>query len=184
MIKVKRRQQKANLVVTMLHNDLESLRIEFRPYAELIIAKAKKKGVLLVIEETLREEAVQAAYYAQGRQDLKTVNELRAAAGLYALSASENTHVITHRPHIYQNKGHGAGLAADYAPVRGDGHKWYSAPVEIWRAIGEAVREINNEHYKELKNIGASLEWGGDYKNLYDPGHVEMRLMQKGEDDE
>jgi hypothetical protein len=47
------------------------------------------------LNETYRSPELQAAYYAQGRRPLSEVNKLRAALGLYLLSASENRRVVT-----------------------------------------------------------------------------------------
>ncbi|WP_080058978.1 M15 family metallopeptidase [Spirosoma aerolatum] len=56
---------------------------------------AYPNGPKIILVETYRSPAVQLAYYAQGRQQLASVNRLRANVGLPAISAAENKRRIT-----------------------------------------------------------------------------------------
>lgn len=68
--------------------DLQGLYEKF--YVEMHLA-----GLDFELNEVLRTPAVQAAYYAQGREDLEEVNRLRKNAGLYLLAPKENTYQVT-----------------------------------------------------------------------------------------
>jgi hypothetical protein len=48
-----------------------------------------------IVFEGLRTRAIQAAYYAQGREPLEAVNMKRKAAGLYLLTAEKQNYKIT-----------------------------------------------------------------------------------------
>ena len=57
--------------------------------------KLYPNGPKIILVETYRSPAVQAAYYAQGREPLAEVNKLRKAVGLYLLTEKENKGKIT-----------------------------------------------------------------------------------------
>jgi len=71
-----------------------------------------------IIFEGRRTVAVQKAYYAQGRELLATVNELRKKAGLYLLRSERDNYPITWT----LNSKHIEGLAMDVLPVDGAGN--------------------------------------------------------------
>lgn len=103
---------------------------------------------------TLRTEAEQQALYAQGRNNLTKVNELREEAGMDAITQAEN-HCVTW---THYSK-HLTGRAFD---------------IYIMDAKGQPVWE--SPLYKEAgriwKSIDAQNKWGGDFKNS-DNGHME-----------
>ena len=71
-----------------------------------------------IVFEGRRKEAVQKAYYAQGRETLEEVNAKRAAAGLYLLRSEKDNYVITW---TLKSK-HIDGLAMDVLPTDGAGN--------------------------------------------------------------
>ena len=71
-----------------------------------------------IVFEGRRAQAVQEAYYAQGRQALEAVNGLRKAAGLYLLRSEHDNYIITW---TLKSK-HIDGLAMDILPVDGAGN--------------------------------------------------------------
>ena len=97
--------------------------------------------------ETLRTDAVQQAYYAQGRQPLYTVNALRKEAGLWMIDEATNKNKITW---TLKSK-HIDGKAIDIVPVK-DG----KIP---WNINSQDVADL----YIRIGKIGESvgLEWGG-----------------------
>lgn len=119
----------------------------------LRILKAHDLGYIIV--ETYRSKLVQEAYYAQGREPLSRVNELRKLAGLWEISAAENAKKITW---TLQSK-HLQGYAIDLAPMR-DGRILWQAPFDLWERYG---------CYGEL----AGLSWGGRWKER-DLPHYEL----------
>ena len=68
--------------------DLQTLYEKF--YIEMFAA-----GLPFELNEVLRTPAVQAAYYAQGREDLEEVNRLRKNAGLRPIGPKENSYRVT-----------------------------------------------------------------------------------------
>ena len=70
-----------------------------------------------IVWEGRRTQAVQEAYFAQGRQPLEEVNTLRKAAGLYLLRSDKDNYTITW---TLKSK-HLDGLAMDVLPVDGAG---------------------------------------------------------------
>jgi len=70
-----------------------------------------------IVYEGRRSVRIQEAYYAQGRERLERVNELRKLAGLYLLRSEKDNYVITW---TVKSK-HIDGLAMDVLPVNGAG---------------------------------------------------------------
>jgi protein-disulfide isomerase-like protein with CxxC motif len=72
-----------------------------------------------IVFEGRRTQAVQEAYYAQGREGLQAVNALRAKAGLYLLRSERDNA----RPITWTLKSrHIDGCAMDVLPLDGRGH--------------------------------------------------------------
>ena len=71
-----------------------------------------------IAHEGRRSKEVQEAYYAQGRETLEKVNELRKAAGLYPLRGEKDNYKITW---TLKSK-HIDGLAMDVVPADGAGN--------------------------------------------------------------
>jgi peptidoglycan LD-endopeptidase CwlK len=157
--------------------DLNKLNYIFRDMVIKLKSLAVEKGTNLIINETLRTDDVQEAYYAQGRKPLKIVNELRQAAGLYLLTDEKENKIITNVQHVNTESGHGAGLAVDLVP---DG-KWNSPP-EKWDIIGECIAELWIFYADFIRKNNVSIIWGGTWKlagGTYDQPHVEMKYNNK-----
>jgi hypothetical protein len=69
-----------------------------------------------IIFEGVRTERIQAAYFAQGRGSLETVNKARKDAGLYLLTSEKQNYKITWT----MKSKHLEGLAMDILPVKPD----------------------------------------------------------------
>jgi hypothetical protein len=149
----------------MLHRDLDSLTEPMRKRVSEFIAKCAEEGLTLYVFETKRDDDVQAAYCAQGRQPLEEVNRLRSIAGLYPIGEVQNKQKITDDPPsgfitVYKGVGHGNGTAADLVPLNHDGSLWWNAPKAVWDKMG-AIGE------------GVGLVWGGRWKT-WDGPHFQM----------
>jgi hypothetical protein len=158
---------------------IESLNPNFQPIVQRIIAIAKSDfNTNLVVNETLRQDPVQVAYYYQGREPLKLTNEYRQRAGLPPIDETENKSKITNVPHVSTEKGHGAGLAIDFVP---EGN--WESKTDKWNVIGAAVQLVNEEFAVRLKNIGFEVVWGGNWNEkkvgFKDSPHVEMVRLKK-----
>ena len=126
-------------------------------------------GKEILVTEILRSDAVQNAYYAQGRESLGSVNAKRTLAGLCAISAKENTYQITkakagQTPHC--------GFAWDFAPVK-NGKLDYD-DLETIKKCGQIAREITLDGYE--------LVWGGDFNDngkaddkFVDRPHIQLK---------
>jgi len=93
-----------------------------------------------IVFEGRRAVAVQEAYYAQGRELLATVNELRRKAGLYLLRSEKDNYIITWT----KNSKHIDGLAMDVLPVDGAGNPtWdlahFKEQFDVIRGCGKAA---------------------------------------------
>jgi peptidoglycan L-alanyl-D-glutamate endopeptidase CwlK len=153
-----------------LIRSLDELDPCFRPLADKYLAGLELAGIRYVVLETKRTQAVQDAYYAQGRRPLAEVNALRMVAGLWAIRDAENKRKPTDSAMIvFRGVGHGNGTAMDVAPADINGNPKWSAAPEIWKTMGE-IAEISG------------LDWGGRWKPInertglgWDCAHVQMR---------
>jgi peptidoglycan L-alanyl-D-glutamate endopeptidase CwlK len=132
------------------------------------------KGISLIITSTLRTKAEQLAYYAQGRGDLKFVNNLRKIAGLGPISASDNRRIVTKT----LTSIHEFGCAFDVAISR--------AGTVIWE-IKADINANNIPDYEEIGKIGESLglRWGGrftsrDYVHFEYTGGLSVADLKTG----
>lgn len=141
---------------------INELDYAMRPRAKEAFAAMNKSEVLksmgveeVIINEAKRSLAVQMAYYSRSRMAVADVKRMYAAAGLYTPTDQEcktaNTWTLDSK--------HIQGKAIDFAPMKG-GRVWWSAPAEVWEAMGEIGE-------------AAGLKWGGRWKNKDCP-HFEM----------
>ena len=93
-------------VIMGVCRDIKALAPIMQSRVNRFLLECKRQGVKVAIIETVRSEDVQKAYYAQGRESLETVNELRKKAGLYLLSESENKKIITNCDGVKNKRNH------------------------------------------------------------------------------
>ena len=151
-----------------IHRDINLLEPKLKKAVVDTFNALEYLGIEALISETLRDDDVQIAYYAQGRKPLAEVNELRKKAGLYLLTESENSKVVTHCDGINTKSNHqtrdasGLGYAIDIVPAKVDsnGNKtfWWTAPQDVWKSIGE-VAEANG---LDWCYGGKGNHWGWD----------------------
>jgi peptidoglycan L-alanyl-D-glutamate endopeptidase CwlK len=144
----------------MIHNDLSLLRIDFQETALKILDQFSRAGILYHIQETLREQGVQNAYYAQGREPLEKVNALRKNNGLYLLKSEKENTIITQT----KNSNHIKGVAIDIVPVYKSGSIIWDYNNIVWLRIEEIALRLKND-----------VEWGGFWKSFVDPPHWEIK---------
>ena len=143
---------------------LDQLSPAVRPLFSHFLSALDRAGLRYSVLETLRTQAVQDAYYAQGREPLAEVNRLRKLARLYPLSPLEAGRRITRTRHSV----HQDGIAADIVPVLDNGAiPWdYGRYQDLWETFGRLGQ-------------AAGLEWGGTWSPLlpcglgWDPPHYE-----------
>ncbi len=141
-----------------LHRELDELLPEVRVKVYSAIEELNRKSIAFLVLETYREQAVQDAYYAQGREPLEVVNDLRLRAALRPLTEKENQHIITKT------------RAIDIVPVLSSGNiPWNikdASTAALWLSLAEVMK-------------ANGFEWGGDWDPKdkwgigWDPSHYQ-----------
>jgi len=138
----------------MIHNDLSLLIPALETKVRDALLEMRDDPALsalgvtgIGVSETLREVAVQMAYYSRGRMHRPDVQAMYKAAGLYAIRDGDTQKTITWT----LDSKHLHGEAVDLVPQR-SGEVWWNAPLEVWTRMGE----IGMDH---------GLVWGGTWKN-------------------
>ena len=146
---------------------IDLLRPKTKQLCNMLIEECKKQGLIIEVIETLRKIEVQDAYYAQGRESINTVNDLRKKAGLNYITEAENEHKITNAKG--GSSAHNYGLAFDVCPIVRGKLAW--GRVDLFKKIGDISRNLQVDEYK--------LVWGGDFKSIKDSPHFEMENWKK-----
>ena len=94
-------------------NNLDALLPSVKDTVNNFLKKLDAAGIKYTVVETRRTAETQAAYYAQGRESLETINLLRQKAGLGNITADEGKRVITQT----RKSRHQSGEAVDIVPV-------------------------------------------------------------------
>ena len=146
----------------MIHTDISKLKQPIQSKASAALEEMRSDPMLkslgatgIAVSETLRELAVQMAYYSRTRMSVPDVKLMYKAAGLYAITDAEAKRAATwtlDSKHIH-------GEAIDLVPTKA-GRYWWAAPDAVWKRMGE----IGEKH---------GLTWGGRWKNTDCP-HFEI----------
>ena len=146
---------------------IETLHPVVKAKALALQKKAQEKlGLRVVITECLRTDAEQTALYAQGRQSISEVNNLRKIAGWGPITEAQNK-IVTKAPSAAKSY-HGYGLAFDIAITSSDGKHiewsdksdWNQDGQNDWEQVGELAAECG-------------LEWGGNWSSFPDIPHYQ-----------
>lgn len=155
--------------------EIKSLHPAFKMRVDQILLEMRSKGWDAVIGSGMRTMQQQTALFAQGRETLDKVNNLRRQAGLPQISATENT-VVTHaRPGtskhnlttslFFSSRSMFEVINGYAVDIVSRVHGWHPPNKRFWEDLGVLARKYG-------------CEWGGDWKgNLYDPAHVQMKLI-------
>lgn len=149
----------------------------FRAAVDHILNDMRSKGWDPIIGSGMRNAEEQNALYAQGRESLQHVNELRLRAKLPPLKQAENLKPVTYAK---------SGSSYHNLPemLVGDGGS------RVTRAYGYAVDIVDRKRgwdigkpkfWSDLGSLAKKYgcEWGGDWKKP-DPAHVQMALVDSG----
>ena len=120
---------------------IEHLNPDLAKKAALLIKKCKESGIEIIITCTARSESEQKALYAQGRQQLFIVNELRDDAGMSLIRESENK-VVTwtlDSKHVIGAKRSFAD-AFDIAVMKNGKIDW--ADIDTYKQVASIGKEI------------------------------------------
>jgi len=147
----------------------EKLHPEVRAKLEKLEVLAEENGLNFIVTQTLRTEDEQIAYYAQGRESLERINELREVAGMGPIGAREANLVVTRARTVWDSY-HAYGLAFDIAVLNsrgqidwGEDADWNSDNISDWEQLGALGESIG-------------LEWGGNFSSLRDMPHFQYRM--------
>lgn len=119
-------------------------------------------GVTFRVTMVLRSYNEQAALYAQGRQDLATVNEMRGAVNWAPITENENEEVVTHA--AAGQSAHNFGYAADIVPDL-PGSAAFSPD---WNELDPAWKDVLNK--ATMCGLAEGAQWTAakrDYPHLY-----------------
>ena len=142
--------------------DINLLRPKTKALCELLIKKCKEQGIDIIITQTYGSIELQNAYYSQGRESLASVNSKRKSVGLTPIKESENK-IITKA--VGGSSPHNYSLAFDICPVKNGVAQWND--IATFKKVGEISKLLNVEGY--------TLEWGGNFKNILDYPHFQMK---------
>ena len=126
---------------TVLIRDVELLVPEFKEKVKLLLSNLEEKNIKYFINETIRSEVVQDAYFSQGRFPLEETNKKRLLAGLWKITEKENSYAIT-----WTKKSlHIVGKAIDIYPAMENGLPWFNAPDNLFERIARVAKELSLE---------------------------------------
>ena len=147
----------------MLHNDLNQLRAKTNTkvmaYLNAMARDPILKGFGVVggyVNETIRDLAVQMAYFSRSRMSVEDVKKMFKAAGLWAITDAEAKTKCTE---TLESK-HLLGKAADIAPSKDGKTPWWNAPDEVWARMAKIAE-------------ACGLESGYGWKAFKDSPHVQ-----------
>lgn len=135
--------------------DFDKLHPVVRRKLNRFIALCKANGLEFVVTQTMRLHLEQKAFYAQGREPLALVNELRLDAALPSISEVQNARKIT----WVRTSVHEFGLAFDIA-LKGLGGKGVH-----WDTKAD-INAKGGPDYDEVGLLGeqCGLIWGGRFR--------------------
>jgi hypothetical protein len=133
-----------------LCRDLKELLPDVQERVYSAIKELNSKDIAFVVLETYRDQMVQDAYYAQGREPLDVVNALRLKAEIQPLTEEENRQIITKARYSYHTK----RRAIDIVPALSNGNIPWSvrdaSTAALWLSLAEVMK-------------ANGFEWGGDW---------------------
>jgi len=122
----------------------------------------RDKKIPFVVTSTRRTAEEQAAYYAQGRRTLESVNLLRDKAKMPRITAAENGYVVTNCDGVKVKSRHQGGKAIDVVPANERGNPvWPPKDDKRWCEIAAVMK-------------ACGFEWGGEWVQFPDLPHYEM----------
>jgi peptidoglycan LD-endopeptidase CwlK len=141
-----------------LHNNIDLLTLPMQQKVNQFFNLLQINGIAYIVMETLRDQDVQDAYYAQGRLPLDQVNTLRTTAKLLPIDEKQNENIITHAKVSY----HTSGKAIDMPPKNtATNGPWWNAPAEVWEKMADLAESIG-------------LEAGYHWTDFKDPDHFQL----------
>lgn len=115
--------------------------------------------------ETARPAAVQTAYYAQGRQPLAVINQLRKVAGLAPIGTTEAGRIITKAQAGQSPHGFLPARAFDVQMLKLDGEvDWSDAPYIAFAAYVK----------KAAEKLKVAISQGAYWPRFADNPHTEL----------
>lgn len=139
-------------------------------WEELQDTVKRELGLTIFLIDVDRDWKVQRAYYAQGRDSLLTVNQLRKVVNLPAISPVQNRKKITWT----MNSKHIVNLDDDINTNNLSRAIDIGLKAEDGRYVGEPLADINKDGLADYKQIGAigekigkgKIRWGGTFGDM------------------
>jgi hypothetical protein len=152
-----------------LNNSIKDLHPDLVRIYKIALERYNKKyplGPTISLNETSRNELIQAAYYAQGRVNLAPLNKLREKAGLWPLKLEEARNVISNAE--YGESSHNFPLSRAFDVKAEKDGEYVSSKTPylfFWLICSEVARQLQIE-----------ITWGGTWK---DWPHIELKNWKK-----
>jgi peptidoglycan LD-endopeptidase CwlK len=145
-----------------MNTRIEDLLPEVQEMAYKAIAIMKAQDIKHVVTSTFRSKEVQQALYAQGRNSLNIVNQLRENANLSLLPENENTYTVTNCNGVTNLSPHQSRKAIDIVPANRNGDPcWPDLLDSRWGPIALIMK-------------ACGFTWGGDWKSFPDYPHYQI----------
>jgi hypothetical protein len=156
-----------------MSRDVRDLTPELEEKEQEFALKMLEAGLPFAITCTLRTKDEHVALWAQGRQPLAVVNELRRMAKLPPITEAENLRCVTWTLNSRHFAGKdGKARAFDFVLLKANKTTW------------DIKCDVDNDHIPDYIEAGAiaksiGLVWGGDFldkkgKPCPDPVHCEL----------
>ena len=136
--------------------NIKTLHPEVQILARSLVHAADKLGITIKVISGSRTYEEQHALYLQGRNSLEVVNAARKKAGMNPIDQEENK-IVTNADAGHSN--HNFEIAFDIGVFEG---KHYLGESPLYKAVAVLGKQLG-------------LSWGGDWKNLTDQPHYELR---------
>jgi hypothetical protein len=155
---------------------VEDLTPETQKALDPAFDELNEKKIPFFVSSTLRTSGEQAAFYAQHREPLGVVNDLRVAAGLRKISASENTYTVTNCDGVKNKSVHQFGNAIDIVPMENGEPVWPPISDPRWREISGVMVKYGFRWGGDWNGDGRTRADGDDTEKLVDYPHYERRI--------
>lgn len=143
--------------------DISGLGPHAFPKFQAATNELKNRGVAFYVASVVRTDTEQAALWAQGREPLSVVNNLRSKAGFPVILPSENAYVVTMCDGVTIRSPHQDRRAADIVPMTLALQPcWPDKSDPRWLQIAEVMESFG-------------ITWGGRWKDFPDFPHYEVQ---------
>jgi peptidoglycan L-alanyl-D-glutamate endopeptidase CwlK len=135
---------------------ISDLQPDVAAVAQKVLDALDQFKIPYVVTSTIRTIDEQKALYAQGRQPLEVVNELRQIANLPPIGEADNSYTVTNDDGVKYKSNHQSGRALDVTPADAKGDPIWPEPSDPrWNQIAQFFMVQN-------------FKWGGNWTKEHD----------------